>query len=199
MKIIGLTGPTGAGKGSLCLELEKSGFHCLDTDLVARQVVEKGKPCLLELCDFFGKGILLPDGNLDRKKLGAICFSDKEKLEVLNSITHKYITKEVQLWLDGCRADGAFAAVIDAPLLFESGEDALCDMTVAVLADKQKRKERIMSRDGISDEEAERRMRNQKDDEFFEKSCDYVIYNNGKLDFRQEANKLSFILTDKNT
>ncbi|MBE6572428.1 MAG: dephospho-CoA kinase [Ruminococcaceae bacterium] len=179
MKTIGLTGQSGAGKGAFSKALSLLGIPCLDTDVTARQVVEKGKPCLLELVDRFGKDILLPDGTLDRKKLGTIAFSDKEKLSALNSITHRYIALEVDEWLEEQKDNGAFAAVIDAPQLFESGIDSICDLTVAILADENTRFRRILSRDSISEEYAKKRMASQKDDEFFISHCDHIIYNNG--------------------
>ena len=179
MKIIGLTGQSGAGKGLFSKALCENGIPCLDTDITARQVVEKGKPCLACLTDAFGSEILLDDGSLDRKKLGSIAFSDKQKLQTLNSITHKYITEQVNAWLCEQKENGCVAAVIDAPQLFESGIDKICDITVAVLADKDTRFSRILSRDGITEEYAKKRMDSQKEDEFFLNSCTHIIYNNG--------------------
>ena len=117
---------------------------CLDADLVARTVVEKGKPCLLELVDYFGKEILFCDGTLDRKKLGLIAFSDKEKLEALNKITHKYINEYVNAWISEKKFELKKAVVIDAPTLFESGEDKICDTTVAVISDDKERIRRVL-------------------------------------------------------
>lgn len=178
MKIIGLTGQTGAGKGLFSKALKESGIPCLDTDITARQVVEKGKPCLTCLTEAFGNEILLPDGSLDRKKLGAIAFSDKEKLCLLNSITHKYISQQVNAWLCEQKEKGCVAAVIDAPQLFESGIDKICDVTVAVLSDEKTRFSRILLRDNITEEYARKRMASQKDDEFFISRCTHIIYNN---------------------
>ncbi len=198
MKVIGLTGPTGAGKSLFCEVFLSLGIPCLDTDLVARKVVEKGTACLSELVMSFGEKILLPDGSLDRKALGSIAFSDKEKLDTLNKITHKYITEYVKSWLAECESKGSRAAVIDAPQLFESGENKICDITVAVIAKKELRLERIMQRDSIALDYAEKRMASQKDDEFFIDNCDYIIYNNGvsvlmKKDVIALAEKLGLV------
>ncbi len=179
MKTIGLTGQTGAGKGSFCKVLESYGIPCLDTDKTAREVVEKGTPCLKELCLHFGDGILDHDGTLDRKKLGSIAFSDKDELCALNCITHKYITEKVKNWLSEKQSEGCVAAVIDAPQLFESGVDKICDITVALLADYDIRFLRITRRDGISGDYARKRMASQMDEGFFAARCDYVIKNNG--------------------
>ncbi len=182
MIIIGLTGQSGAGKSSFSKALSERGIPCLDTDKTARQVVEKGKPCLAELVKAFGEEILLPDGTLDRKKLGSIAFSDKEKLAVLNRITHGYISLEVDKWLKLQEENGAVAAVIDAPQLFESGINKICNITIAVIADESVRFERILSRDGITEEYAKKRMASQKDDSFFISNCTHIIYNNGAED-----------------
>ncbi len=179
MKIIGLTGQSGAGKSTFSKILSEHNIPCLDTDKTARSVVEKGKPCLDELCEAFGNKILLADGSLDRKKLGGIAFSDEKKLAVLNKITHAFIAEEVNEWLKTQQKSAAFAAVIDAPQLFESGIDKICDITVAILADEEIRLERILGRDGITLDYAKKRIASQKSDLFFIENCDHIIYNNG--------------------
>ena len=121
----------------------------------------------------------MPDGELDRKALGALAFSDKERLATLNRITHRYISEKVKQWLNERETEGESAVILDAPQLFESGEDALCDITVAVLSDSKTRLSRILSRDGVPEEYARARMASQKPDEFFREHCTYVIENNG--------------------
>ncbi len=181
MIIVGLTGPTGAGKGLLSRILVENGIPTLDTDIVARSVCEKGKPCLFELCDNFGKDILNPDGTLNRKKLANMVFlaeNKDKKTELLNKTTHKYILEEIAVWLELCKKNAHACAVIDAPLLFKAGLDADCDYTIAVLADKELRINRIIKRDGITSALAEKRASAQESDEFFIKNCDKVYYNN---------------------
>lgn len=182
MKIIGLTGGTGAGKGCVCKKFLQYNISSLDTDKVSRQVCAKGTPCLNELLSFFGKDILNEDGTLNRKTLGSIVFSDKEKLQVLNSITHRYILSAARDWLKKQEAEGKIAAIIDAPLLYESGFDKECDVIVAVISDRALRTQRITTRDNISTDDANKRLNNQGDDGFYTKSADYVITNNGTLD-----------------
>ena len=177
MIVLGLTGQSGAGKSYVCDILRGAGIPCLDTDRVARYVCEAGTPCLAELHEAFGDGILLPDGSLDRKALGKIVFSDREKLQLLNNITHKYIRAETEEWLNTYRCAGAALAVVDAPVLFESGFDALCDCTAAVIAPEEIRLARILRRDGITEEAARARLASQHDDGFFETRCDYIIRN----------------------
>lgn len=196
MKVIGLTGQTGAGKGTFCKVLEKHGIPFLDTDKTAREVVEKGTPCLAELAAHFGDEILNQDGTLKRSRLGEIAFSDKKQLDALNSITHKYITEKVSLWLETKRKEGFTSAFIDAPQLFESRENEICDITVALLANDDIRLSRIIDRDGIDEEYAKKRMSSQKDEHFFIEKCDYVIYNNGsEEDLVNEA--LKFLKKEK--
>ena len=182
MLTIGLTGQSGAGKGEFS-RIFKSypDVYCLDTDITAREVVEKGKPCLEKLCEYFGNEILQEDGSLDRRKLASIAFSDEEKHKKLNSITHFYITEEVKKWLFEVEKDGAKVAIIDAPLLFESGIDSVCNMTIGVIAPYATRLKRIIKRDGIDKKNARLRLDVQPKDDFFEQKCTYIIANNGSL------------------
>lgn len=185
--ILGLTGQSGSGKGEVCRAFSCfENVVCLDTDKTAREVVEKGKPCLSELCEYFGDGILNEDGSLDRRKLASAAFSDEEKHCSLNRITHFYITKEIKKWLDVMQKDGAGVAVIDAPLLFESGANELCDITVGVIAPYPTRLKRIIKRDGIDKKSAKLRLDSQPKDSFFKERCDYIIANNGSLSVLQK-------------
>ena len=178
MLIIGLTGPTGAGKGTFSqIAVRAFGAEHIDTDKIARQVVEPGSAGLAALVGYFGNGILRADGSLDRKKLAAIVFSDRSKLAALNGITHPLVEKEVEKRLADARERLCPFAVIDAPLLFESGEDKLCDVTVGILADEQTRLLRILARDGIDREAAEKRLSAAKSNEYFRERCGYILEN----------------------
>ncbi len=192
MPIIGLTGQSGAGKGlfcSVCREFD--GVYALDTDKTARLVVEKGKPALKELCGYFGEQILHDDGTLNRPLLASIAFSDSEKHEKLNQITHFYILKEIEAWLARMKENGARAMIIDAPLLFESGADALCDVTVGITAPYETRLARIMERDGIDEESAKRRLDCQMPESFFAQKCTYILSNDGTgEEFCEKAKEL---------
>ena len=182
MLTIGLTGQSGAGKGEFSRIFRSfPDVYCLDTDITAREVVEKGKPCLSELCEYFGNEILNEDGSLDRRKLASIAFGDEEKHKKLNSITHFYITREVEKWLCDVERDGARIAIIDAPLLFESGIDSVCDITIGIIAPYTTRLKRIIRRDGIDKKSARLRLDAQPKDDFFEQKCTYIIANNGSL------------------
>lgn len=174
MLIIGLTGGSGVGKGLVSDIFEEAGFFHIDTDLDARAVVEKGSACLKELTEHFD-GILLEDGSLNRKALAGIVFSDHNKLDLLNKITHKYITERVKNKLEKSKND---KAIIDGAALFESGIDKLCFKVIAVVSDKHLRIERIMKRDHLTLDEAKKRIDGQKDDNFYTSQADDVIINN---------------------
>lgn len=188
MRIIGLTGGTGAGKGEVSLCFLSHGIKCLDTDKVSRKVCEPGKPCLMELVDYFGENILLPDGRLDRKGLAALVFGeeDPEKREIkhaaLNRITHRHIIDAINAWLNEREQEGCELVVVDAPQLFESGFDRHCDYIVGVIAEEETRIRRIISRDRITREVAEKRIRSQKSNQFFLDTCDFTVHNDAGLD-----------------
>ncbi len=188
LKVIGITGGSGAGKGEVSLCFLSRGIKCLDTDKVSRSVCKPGKPCLAELVDYFGEGILNEDGTLNRRGLAALVFGEpdeyqkNQKLSALNRITHHYIIEAINDWLMERAKDGERAAVIDAPQLFESGFDRHCDYTVGVIADREVRLRRIIARDGITRESAEKRLAAQKTDDFFRDHCDFTVINNSGLD-----------------
>lgn len=173
---LGLTGPTGAGKSTVARLLEQNGIPLVDADAIARTVTEKGSPVLSALADTFGKDILLPDGSLDRRALAAVAFSSKENTEKLNAVTHPAILARIRRALADAAGD---AVILDAPLLFETGLDTLCDRTAAIVADEAVRLARITARDGISEEAAKKRMTAQPDTAFYAARADILLYNNG--------------------
>lgn len=174
--ILGVTGGSGCGKSAFCRELSRLGAYVIDADVVARQIVEKGMPALMEIKEEFGEEYLLPDGTLNRKKLGEFVFFNPLKLEKLNEITHKYITEEINKKL---KEKEYGLRIIDAALLFESGLDKICDHTASVLASRDVRAARIMERDDISQIAAYSRIDAQQNDEFYKKRADDVIENDG--------------------
>lgn len=192
MLTVGLTGKTGAGKGEFCLVAQKyDGVFCLDTDVTAREVVRKGSACLNELCEYFGNEILLEEGSLNRKKLATKAFSHEKDHEKLNSITHKYIMEGIREWLCECKRKNAHVAIIDAPLLFESGADKLCDKVICVISSKETRKDRIIKRDNIDESDADVRINSQKSDDFYIQKSDYVLYNDkDKKSFEDDCENL---------
>lgn len=196
MLIIGLTGPSGAGKGEVGAILSSLGIPHIDTDRVYHQIITPPSPCLEELVAEFGCDILTPDGNLDRGALAARVFADGhgDDHKKLNAITHKYVLDKVREHCDEFQKQGKNAVCVDAPLLFESEFDSECHKVISVLADKEIRISRIIARDGIPRERAEARINAQKDDGFYVSRADAVIYNNGERCVLEE--QLKNILSD---
>lgn len=174
--IIGVTGPSGAGKSTVTKYLsEKYNYFVIDADKIAREITSKGSPALSEISNNFGSVYITEEGELDRRKLGEFVFSNKEKLEILNKITHKYIIKKIKLLVDNNRN-----AIIDAPLLFETGLDTICDKIILVLCDASKRIERIMERDLISYKEADKRINSQNNYEDYISKSHIIVNNDGR-------------------
>lgn len=182
MLVIGLTGPTGAGKGEVAAIFARHGIPVINADRVYHELIAPPSSCLQELAEVFGKEILLTDGSLDRRVLASIVFSDPAARENLNAITHRYVMEEVKTRMERLRREAVPVVVFDAPQLFEAGAHKGCTAVVSVLADRQIRLERIMVRDNISAEAAMRRILAQKSDEFFKAHSDFVIENNGNVE-----------------
>ena len=192
MRIIGITGPTGAGKTTALHALADLGAAVIDCDGVYHDLTENSAPMLDELRRRFGDGIFDSDGALQRKVLGTIVFGDEGSLADLNAITHRYVNDEVDRRLDQARGEGRPAAAVDAIALLDSDLRDKCHCTVAVTAPDEVRVRRIMARDGIGEEYARLRLAAQKPVEYFEHNSDYTLRNNGEdpADFYRRARAL---------
>ena len=177
LTLIGITGPSGSGKTTALRELEAMGALVLDCDAVYHELLARDRELIEEL-DVRFPGCVT-DGMLDRRALGRVVFSDAEALKDLNAITHRYVGAEVDKRLRDWAMAGGTLAAVDAIELLSSGLAARCDLTVAVLAEKETRVQRIMARDGIGRQAALARIEAQRPDEYFIKNCDCVLYNNG--------------------
>ncbi len=180
--VVGMTGPTGSGKSTVGKLLCERGFKIIDADKTARRVTEKGSPTLALLCNAFGDDILLETGELDRAALAKKAFADSESLEKLNSITHPAIIELIEQEIAELAQQGETKIILDAPQLFEANADRLCDFILSVLADRETRLRRIISRDNISAEQANARINAQKPDEFFVDNSDFVIHNSTDIE-----------------
>lgn len=178
--VIGLTGQSGAGKTTVSHIFEENGFAVINCDEIARICTQMGSECNKKLARVFPE-CFDEKLSLDRKAISKIIFSDKKMLEKFDNIVYPFITRLIKEKINELSAVSQYI-LLDAPTLFESGTDKLCSVKTAVVADFEKRLERITLRDKIDKELAEKRFASQLSAEFFCKNCDYVIYNNGKLE-----------------
>ncbi len=184
MTVIGVTGPSGAGKGVVSAVLASHGAFVIDCDMVYKAVVTPPSECLDELSAYFGKEILSADGTLDRGVLSELVFGDenKDELLTLNEITHKYVVMKTREKIIELSASDTKLCIIDAPLLIEAGLCEYCKLTISVLADRTVRARRISERDRISIDRAMLRIDSQKNDEFYIDNTNMVIYNDGDVE-----------------
>ena len=179
--IVGLTGQSGAGKSTVCDVIREEGFSFIDCDRIAREVTAQGSECNRELAehfpDCFDKSL-----SLDRAKMASIVFSDRQKLELLEKIEFRYINEMINVQI-GELSEKTDNIILDAPTLFEAGADKLCDVIVAAVSPERLRLERIMKRDGITREQAQKRFSSQHDEAFFSSACTFVIVNDRDLSY----------------
>lgn len=173
--IVGLTGPIGAGKSTVSKRFAEHGFYVIDADRVARKIVEKGSAVLCDLVVAFGNDILEADGSLNRKRLAERAFASREMTELLNSLTHPAIIKLIN---DEIASSGSEKVLLDAPQLFESGCEKICNSVVGVLADDDIRLRRVAERDSMTEEQIRNRMKVQFADSFYLEHCNHIVYNN---------------------
>ena len=192
--VVGLTGQTGAGKSTVSRVFKENGFAVINADSIARIVVEKGSKCLDEISDFFGSGILNDDRTLNRRALAKIVFTDRTKLDSLNTIIYPYITGEILRQIRAYSENGEKLILLDAPTLFESRADDFCEIIISVIASPDVRQERIIQRDGLTREQASERMSSQLNEDFFVSHSDYIIANNDSVD---TVNAISREVSDK--
>jgi dephospho-CoA kinase len=158
MRVIGLTGGIASGKSTAARTLAELGARIVDADQVARDIVAPGQPALAEIARTFGREMLLPDGTLDRKRLGAIIFADADQRRALNAITHPRIAAETQARLARLRAEGVPVAVYEAALLVENGVHKGLDGLLVVVCDEATQLKRLMGRDGYVEADARARI-----------------------------------------
>ena len=179
MRLIGLCGRSGSGKSECGRIIADMGIAVIDTDSVYRRLTQRGSELLGVLAGFFGEHILDASGNLDRKRLAQLVFGDDRLLSRLNEITHKHIIKGVLEQTGRVEAHSREGlVVVQAPLLFESGFDKKCEITICVVASDNHCINRLRIRDSITEEQARIRLSKQKDNSFLERNCDYIIINN---------------------
>jgi dephospho-CoA kinase len=200
VRIIGITGGIGSGKSTVSRILYDLGAKVIDADMIARETTSKGSKAYKEILDFFGEEILDEKGNLNRKKLSGIVFKDKDKLEALNRITHKYIAENIETTVERLKNEGeADVIVIDAPLPLKQGFLDLSDEIWVVAANAGTRVERVMERSNLSYEEASDRINSQWKDEDYLRIADEVIRNDGSMEELEKLVVKLFFKTSENS
>ena len=179
MYILGITGGTGSGTSTIGHMLENKGFLFIDCDKVYHELLSNDKALRQKLINRFGRDILTPEERIDRRQLGKIVFGDKTALADLNSITHSRIAERVLELIEDSERD---YIVIEAVALIESGMNKICTAVIGVIADDETRAYRIMIRDALSKADALKRIKAQKDNDYYKQHCNYIIENNGTLE-----------------
>jgi len=182
MKIIGLTGRTGSGKSFIADILAKRGAYIIDADKIAHGVLLPGGGAYDEVVKNFGASILDENKFINRKKVAEIVFNDPAALKLHTETTHKYILKKTYEEIENAKKTNFQIVCIDAPLLVESGLHNDCDIVWAVYTDDAIRLKRIIGRDGISEEEAHKRMESQTPFDEIKKHADVIFINNNGAD-----------------
>lgn len=186
MKILGVTGISGSGTSTVADILSERGGVLISADDLAHEAIGQGKEAYHEILREFGKGggeapLLTPDGEINRKALGALAFGRPDVLARLEAIIHPQVWNDTEILLQNARSQNAPFAVIDAPLLIEAGMHELCDTVILVTASDTRRAERIMERDGITIEAAVRRLASRAADEVRMPYAHIVIENDGDI------------------
>lgn len=179
--IMGLTGGIASGKSTVSALLVEKGARLVDADAIAREVMLPGHEVLASVAAYFGSGVLLPDGTLNRAKLGDIVFRDPEALKALNGLTHPAIRRITRERMEAFeREDSSRLVAVDIPLLYESGQEEMFERILVVYAPREVQLERLIKRSGLTKEQAEARLDSQMDIEVKKAKADYVIDNSGE-------------------
>jgi dephospho-CoA kinase len=175
--ILGLTGGIATGKSTVTGMLRERGIPVIDADQIAREVVEPGKPAFEAIMDHFGRDILLADGQLDRKKLGEIVFSDESERQKLNAIVHPEVRRVMREEAKMAEKNGASIVFMDIPLLFESKLQHMVEKIAVVYAPASMQLARMLERDELEEEQALKRLRAQFPIDQKREEADFLIDN----------------------
>ena len=183
MKVYGITGGAGTGKSEVIKMLQQNFGGCvIMSDEVARELMQKGNISYQLIVEYFGRDILMDDGEIDRKKLADHVFNNKEALEKLNSMTHPYVKDEIRKLIAEAEASGECRFVaLESAILLECGYEDICDEFWYVYTKPEIRRQRMKETRNYSDEKVDSVMRNQQPDEVFFEQCSFMIKNNTTL------------------
>ena len=191
MKVIGITGSSGSGKTTLSKILnEREDVKVINADEVVRELSVPGTEYLNAIKDTFGQEVFFEDGNLNRKKLAKKIYNDNVSRENLNKLTFNYVVKEIISRVINIDSEKVKFAIIDAPLLFESGLNKCCDYVISLIADFDLKVRRICKRDNIDEQTAKSRLNIQNEDEFYIQKSDFVIHNSENNDLKKKNKKI---------
>lgn len=187
MIVAGLTGGIATGKSTVSSFLREAGAVIIDADAIARDVVKKDLPAWHEIVGVFGKGILLPDGEIDRIRLGKIIFRDSSKKEILNKIVHPRVIQKVSELIDKIGKESPDSIVVlDVPLLIEAGMDNGLDDVILVYTPEEIQIKRLIERDGLSYDDAISRIRSQMPIEKKKNFSTIIIDNSGDIEITKK-------------
>ncbi|MGL6293735.1 dephospho-CoA kinase [Eubacterium aggregans] len=188
MKVIGLTGGIASGKSTVSRILrEEFGIPIVDADQISRDVVSPGGAALERIAEAFGSECLMPEGGLDRKRMGALICEDPKAKNRLDGILHPVIEHHVENIIADYRARGTDLIVYDCPLLIEARQERFVDSVALVVTDIALRVQRLMKRDGIAEDEARKKIAIQMSDGDKERYADFLISNDGDEEALREA------------
>lgn len=179
MRVLGLTGSIGTGKSTVARMFEEAGVPVVDADAIAREVVLPGRDAWRDIVARFGEAILLPGGEIDRRKLGALVFSDPRARADLGAITHPRIREGIEAELSALEERGCAAALVEAALIFENRREGRFEAVIGVRCDRDVQVRRIVERDGVTEKEAAARIAAQMDPEDKARRSAHVIDNSG--------------------
>lgn len=181
MRVIGLTGGIACGKSTISAALRAMGAVVIDGDALSRELTAPGGPALPAIRGHFGNGVFLPDGALDRRALGAVIFGSDRERACLDGIMQPMLRRMILNGIESARRAGVAACVLDMPLLYEAGLDALCDRVWCAWIPRETQLSRLMARDGFTPEEAEARLRSQLPADEKAARADVVIDTSGSI------------------
>lgn len=190
MILVGLTGGIASGKSAASKIFKKLGAYIIDADVLAREVVEPLKPAWRGIVKNFGKGVLNKDNSINRKKLAEIVFNNKKKRELLNSIVHPRVLKRAkEIEKEIAKKDPEAVIIFDAALLIESGAYKKMDKNIVVYADEDVQVKRLIKRDGLTKDEAKKRIKAQMPLRQKVRFADYIIDGNKVLNMVKKQAK----------
>ncbi len=194
--IVGLTGGIASGKSTVSNMLKEMNIPVIDADIESRLAVKKGEPAYFKIISEFGREILLPDGEIDRAKLGSIIFHQEENRQLLNQIVHPEVRRRMNEKIEQAKRKSEPVIVLDIPLLFESKLTFMVDKTILVYVSEETQLKRLMERNHLTVKEAEARIHSQMPLSEKVSLADAVINNNGRIEDTKK--QLMKILADWN-